>query len=208
MKAFSLLRPTPLLLLALTLPLGAAVLLEDNFRSAAPPQRKPATARGEWKIAEGMATSIHNDELYKKNKNHGAVMWYDLNFRDAVLTFSFRAERCQTVGFTLNNAKGHVFRFRQTDAGLDVLAWASQNKDTKATPLHRADDRGPALAHGKWTNVELRFAGPKVTVTVGDSRRTYENAGLAVEKSRFGISYDLGAFSVRDVKVESVEAKP
>ena len=38
--------------------------------------------------------------------------------------------------------------------------------------------------------------------------REMENAGLAVEKSRFGISYDLGAFSVRDVKVESVEAKP
>ena len=46
MKASALLRPTLLLLLALTLPLGAAVLLEDNFRSAAPPQRKPATARG------------------------------------------------------------------------------------------------------------------------------------------------------------------
>jgi len=205
MKRFSYLG----LLLVCSVPatLCAAVLLQDDFRSPEHPQRQIPTARGTWKLADGAATSSHDPELYAKNKNHGAVIWYDLNFRDAVLTFSFRAEKCETVAFTLNCPKGHVFRFRQNAAGLAVLAWASQEHDTKATALHRAEDKAPGLMHGSWTKAELRFEGPNVTLVIGDFRKTYEHAGLAIDKSRFGIAYDRGTFSVRDVKVESLEAR-
>lgn len=186
----------------------AAVLLEDTFVSPQHPQRQIATARGNWTLADGIATSTHDAALYAKNNNHGAVIWYDLGFRDAVLTFSFRSEQCELVGFTLNNPKGHVFRFLQTEAGLSVRAWESQAHGARATPLGKPTDKTPALRHGQWTKVELRFEGPKVTLTIGDFRQTYENAGVAVEKSRFGVSYNRGTFRLRDVKVESLEAKP
>lgn len=190
--------------LAVPLTLGAAVLLQDEFSSAQHPQRQVPTARGTWKFAGGMATSAHDDELYKKNKNHGAVIWYDLAFTDGVVSFSFLPQDCETVAFTLNTPHGHGFRFIQAKTGLAVLAWEKHEPGARATALLKKDDpAGPKLANGRWTDVELRFAGKTCELRIGDFRRTYENAGIAVAKSRFGIHYDRGTFSVRDVKVVS-----
>lgn len=194
-----------LAVLAVPLALGATVLLHDDFSSAQHPQRQIPTNRGAWKLADGMATSAHDDELYKKNKNHGAVIWYDLAFTDGVVKFTFRPQDCETVAFTLNTPQGHGFRFIQSKTGLAVLAWESHEPGARATPLLKKDapDR-PKLRNGEWTEVEIRFAGKKCDLRIGDFRRTYENPGIAVAKSRFGVHYDRGTFSVRDVKVESL----
>lgn len=192
------------LLLAAPLSLCAAVLLRDDFSSAKHPQRVIPTNRGEWKLADGIATSAHDAELYAKNKNHGAVMWYDLKMTDGVVRYSFRAEGCASVAFTFNSPNGHAFRYKHNADGLVVLAWETHGPGAKAKPLQPAGEKGPALADGKWTDVELRFEGGKCTVAIGDYRRTFENAGIAVAKSRFGIHYDKGTFSLRNVTVETL----
>lgn len=203
MKITPLLRPGFLLLVA-PLTLGAAVLLHDDFSSAKHPQRTIPEARGVWKLADGMATSAHNDELFAKNKNHGAVIWFDVKLTDGVVRYSFRADKCQSVAFTFNGPQGHAFRYKHNAEGLVVLAWETHGPGTRAKPIQREGEKGPPLADGQWTDVELRFSGDTCTLAIGDYRRTYTNPGIAIGRSRFGIHYDRGTFSVRDVKVESL----
>lgn len=41
----------------------------------------------------GVATCAQDDELYKKNKDHGPVIWYDVSFTDATVRFASRPDK-------------------------------------------------------------------------------------------------------------------
>ena len=45
--------------------LQAGVLIEDRFNSPKLEHRDLSPARGEWKIADGVATCTQDDELFK-----------------------------------------------------------------------------------------------------------------------------------------------
>jgi len=70
------------------------LLLQNDFSDPETTQRR--TLRGDWNIADGMATCMQDDELYKKHKDHGPIIFYDLPHESCTVSFQFKAEGAKT----------------------------------------------------------------------------------------------------------------
>lgn len=175
-----------------------APLLKDDFSSPKLEQRR--VMRGEWKFAEGTAICTQDDALYKKNKDHGPIIFYDLAYTDATIRFSYKADAAvKSMVFTCNSDEGHVFRFVTAAPGTSMRAFPTDSKEHKSIAL--AQDQSLALKPGEWVPVAVTLRGPKVTVKIGDFEKTYEHASLAQAKSNLSIGFAFGTLSVKDVAV-------
>ena len=152
--------------------------------------------RGDWKIADGIARCTQDDELYKKNKDHGPVIWYKVPFQDASVKFSFKPEGSKTFVFTINGDNGHIFRFVSTTNGTSILVFPTDSADHKSMPLNR---EGPALRQGEWTDVVVAFKGEKAAVSIGkDFSAKLEHAAIAQPKTTVGLGFSFGTLSAKD----------
>ena len=116
---------------------------------------------------------------------------------------AFKPQGNKTFVFTLNDDTGHVFRFIQAETGLSVRAWPEQGKDAHAESLLARTVKTPPLADDKWTNVNLKFAGNKCTVKVGDFTQVVEHAAIGKEKTKLGLGFSFGTLSLKDVVIET-----
>ncbi len=181
--------------------LHAGVLVEDKFTSAPQPHRDLSPGRGTWKIADGIATCTQDDGLYKKNKDHGPAFWYDVAFTDGTVRFAYKAEQVKMFVFTLNNEKGHVFRFTHGAAGLNFRGWPTPGHESQPVSFLPPKAKTPPLKDGEWVQVELKFEGNRCIASVGDFKQTLENPAIAQAKSKLGLGFSFGTLSVRDVSV-------
>ncbi len=185
------------LLLSSSLFAGEA-LLKDDFANAKLESRK--ASRGEWKFADRTATCTQDDELYKKFKNHGPIIFYDLGYEDATIRFSYQADAAvKSLVFTSNGAEGHIFRFVTGPKSTGIRAFPADSKDHKSISL---GTEGPALKPGAWVPVVVTLKGTKATVKIGEFEQTYEHASLARPKTNLSIGFSFGTVSVKDVSVE------
>ena len=176
-----------------------APLLKDDF--LLPDFASRRASRGEWKFAEGSATSTQDDELYKKNKNHGPILFYDLAYTDAAIRFAVKPDAVnKTVVFTANSAEGHVFRLVFGQAGMGVRAFPPEEKDHKSISL--GNEAVVKLKAGEWTNVSVELRGAKATVKVGEFTKTYEHASIARAKANLSVGFSYGTVSVKELVVE------
>ncbi len=189
----------PSLLLLATTAL-AAPLVDDRFTSAQLPGRDLSPGRGDWRFADGVATCTQDDALYAKNKNHGPVIWYHTAFTDATVRFAIRAEKVKSFVFTLNDEKGHVFRYVLSPASLTVRAWTTQGAEAKPDVL--PVKRGPKLTDGEWIPAELKFSGTSCTLKLGsDFTQTFEHPLIGKQKTKLGLGFAFGTLAVRDVSI-------
>lgn len=191
---------TALFLLFTTAALAAdAPLLKDDF--SAPKLETRRASRGAWKFADGAATCTQDDELYKKFKNHGPIIFYDLAYTDAAIRFAVKPDAAnKSVVFTANGAEGHVFRLVFSQAGMAVRAFPPEEKDHKSISL--GNEAAMKLKAGEWTQVSVDLRGAKATVKVGEVTKTYENASIAHAKANLSVGFSFGTVSVKDVVVE------
>lgn len=176
-----------------------APLLKDDFSDPKLAARK--AARGPWKFAEGAATCAQDDELYKKNRDHGPIIFYDLAYQDAKISFSYKAAGVKSLVFTANGADGHIFRFVTSAAGTGVRAFPADSKDHKSIAL--ANERAVKLKEGEWVPVVVELRGGNATVKIGaDFTQTYEHASLARAKTNLSVGFSFGTLAVKDVVVE------
>jgi hypothetical protein len=176
-----------------------APLLKDDF--SAPKLEQRRAMRGEWKFADGIASCTQDDALYKKNKDHGPILFYDLAYTDATIRFSYQADTAvKSVVFTCNGDDGHVFRFVTSAAGTGMRAFPADAKDHKSIAL--AQEKALALKPDEWVPVTITVQGTKAKVKIGDFEKTYEHPSLARAKSNLSVGYAFGTLSVKDVLVE------
>jgi hypothetical protein len=170
-------------------------LLSDDFTQ--PEKANRRLTRGDWKVASGIAACAHDDELFKKYKNHGPAIWYDHDFQNAVIRFDFLAgSACKHFVFTVNGKGGHVCRFVMNDAGTDLRAWDADHK-----PKQLAKN-GPALPKNQWTPVTVELVGSKACVHIGDSYvATVEDPSYAAAKTVVGVSFHFGDLKLRNFQL-------
>jgi hypothetical protein len=187
-------------LLSVTATLAAeAPLLKDDF--SAPKLEQRRASRGDWKFADNTATCTQDDELYKKNKDHGPILFYDLAHTDAAIRFAFKPDAStKSVVFTCNGADGHVFRIVLSSRSAGVRAFPPEEKDHKSIAL--GNEPTVILKPGEWTPVTVDLRGPKVAVKIGDFSKSYEHASLSRPKTNLSIGFSFGTVSVKDVMVE------
>lgn len=175
---------------------SAETLLEDDFSQPKLTARR--AMRGEWAFKEKTAICTQDDVLYKKNKDHGPIIFYNLGYRDATIRLSYKAEAAKSVVFTCNNDQGHVFRFIASDRGTSIRAFPADSTDHSSVELAR----GPALKLGEWIDIEVAITGSKVALKVGkDFAQIVEHSAISAAKTNLSIGFAFGTLSVRDVKV-------
>lgn len=192
-------KPLLLLLLLTSFALAAdAPLLKDDF--SAPKLETRRASRGDWKFADNTATCTQDDELYKKHKDHGPIIFYDLAYTDATIRFAFKPDATtKSVVFT-NNGDGHVFRIVFSQTGASIRAFPPEEKDHKSIAL--GTESTLKLKPGEWTNISVELRGPKATVKVGEFSKTYEHASIARAKTNLSVGFSFGTVSVKDFVVE------
>jgi hypothetical protein len=175
------------------------ILIADDFQQLEKANRR--LTRGHWTVKDGTAACAHDEQLFKKYKNHGPAVWFDQEFTDGVVRFEVLPSlECKHFVFTVNGSDGHVFRFVMNETGTDIRAWDS---DHKARQLSKA---GPPLPKGVWTPVMVELVGGKACVHIGDKYQvTVEDPSYAVRKTVVGVSFHYGSVRLRNF--ELVEAK-
>lgn len=186
-----------LLLLAAASTFAAdAPLLLDDFSTPVLEQRR--ALRGEWKFADKTATCTQDDELFKKNKDHGPILFYTLAHTDAVISLAYKPDAAtQAVVFTCNGAEGHVFRIVMSAAGASVRAFLPGSADHKSIAL--GTEKSVKLVAGQWTPLSVELRGAKATVKIDGFTKTYEHASFAAPKTNFSLGFSFGSLGVRDV---------
>lgn len=187
-----------ILLLATVAVAADAPLLKDDF--SAPKLATRRASRGEWKFADNAATCTQDDELYKKNKNHGPILFYDLAYTDAAIRFAVKPDAANKAVVFTANGDSHVFRLVFSEAGMGVRAFPPEEKDHKSISL--GNEKAVKLKAGEWTNVSVELRGSKATVKVGDFTKTYEHASIARTKANLSVGFSYGTVSVKDLVVE------
>lgn len=175
-----------------------APLLKDDF--LLPKFEGRRAMRGEWKFAEGSATCTQDDALFKKNKDHGPILFYDLAYTDAVIHFAVKPDAAnKMIVFTANGAEGHVFRLVFSAAGMGVRAFPPEEKDHKSISL--GNEAAVKLKTDGWTKVSVELRGTQATVKVGEFTKTYEHASIARAKTNLSVGFSYGTVSVTELVV-------
>lgn len=171
---------------------------KDDFSA---PKLEPRRAmRGDWKFADGVASCKQDDELYKKNKDHGPIIFYHMPYTDATIHFAYQADAAvKTVVFTCNSEEGHVFRFASNAAGTGFRAFDPASKEHSAKTLGL--EKALSIKAGEWVPVTVTLRGTKATVKIGTTEKTFEHTPLAKEKSNWSIGFSFGTLKVKDVSV-------
>jgi hypothetical protein len=175
-----------------------APLLQDDFSDAKFATRR--AMRGDWKFADKAAICTQDDELYKKNKDHGPILFYDLAYTDAAIRFAVKPGTAnKMIVFTANGAESHLFRLVFSEAGMAVRAFPTDSKEHKAVAL--ANEATVKLKPGEWTNVSIELRGTKATVKVGEFTKSYEHAAISAAKTNLSVGFSFGTVSVKDLVV-------
>jgi hypothetical protein len=192
---------TTLFLLLATAAIAAdAPLLKDDF--SAPKLETRRASRGDWKFTDNIATCTQDDELYKKFKDHGPIIFYDLAYTDAAIRFAFKPdETTKSVVFTSNGDDGHIFRIVFSKVGASIRAFPPEGK-ADHTSIAAGTEPGLKLKPGEWTNVSVELRGSKATLKIGDFVKTYDHASFARAKTNLSVGFAFGTVSVKDVVVE------
>lgn len=205
---------------SLTISLGATAvsaadtqgvkLVDDDYTQASYPHRN--AARGDWIIADGVASVTQDDELYKKYKNHGPIMIYTVPHTDASAVVEFKPEGCRAVVFTMDAAEGgHAFRVklvpedpkrpRQRSAIVSYLA--KKPGAEKAEQVVLNNKNVPALADGDWTRLEVTVVGDTATVKLGEETIRVQHDQIAQAKKIAKLGFSFGALEIRQFQLQA-----
>jgi hypothetical protein len=174
--------------------LAADLPFDDCFTEASHPLRK--LSRGEWKVANGMATCTQSDALFKKFKDHGPIINWDLPTTDCVIEFEYRADAAvKAMIFTVNRTKGHAFRIMSKPAASRVIAYAADHD----APAISAP--APAMKVGEWQRVRVELRGSKATTLIAGENIELSQPDLAGPKANITIGFSYGTLAVRHLRV-------
>ena len=182
---------------AVTWAAGGTVAFKDDFSTATLEGRR--ALRGAWEFADHAASCVQDDELYKKYKNHGPIIFYDQSFTDGTVAFAFKARGARNVVFTANGEGGHVFRVSWGDRGMAARVFTPE-AEAKAVVV--GSDETP-LPEDRWVPVEVSLEGDRATVKVGDGPpQTFTHPALARPKTNVSLGFSFGTVSFRDLRIE------
>ena len=151
------------------------VLLEamKKLLDVAPPF---AGVKGDWKVVDGAMTGkeLEADE-------HAAVLNLQQPNRNSVVRFSFKFDGdTKGFGFSLNHAKGHLFRVAVTPSALTVSLDKDKN-DSESKAIMMGTAKGKFIP-GQWYTIQIEMVGERVFVPT--------DHGLPVEASNTKLDID------------------
>ncbi len=175
------------------------VLLSDSFDKAEL-GKVWAGVKGEWKVKDGaiVARELKADE-------HAAVLTCKVKNRDSIVRFSFKLEGSTNgFNFSLNHAKGHLFRVIVTPSGLTVRT----DKDKKDTSIKSEliAQANAKFEKGKWYTLQVEMVGDTVVaITDNGLKVSGQHPRLDTEKPNYRFVMKGETLSIDDLKIWSVK---
>lgn len=155
-----------------------------------------AAVKGEWTVVKGV---LVGKEL--KADQHAAVLNFQKSNRNSVVRFSFKLEgETKGFSFSLNHAKGHLFRVNVTPAALSVNLDKNKNDpESKAVVLGTAKGK---FEQGKWYTMQVEMQGEKV-VAQTDNGLSVEatHASLDTDKPNYRFVMKGDSLSIDDLQI-------
>ncbi|HQZ66043.1 MAG TPA: hypothetical protein PLY87_13235 [Planctomycetaceae bacterium] len=130
------------------------VIATETFEN---PLAEPlAAVKGEWKVVDGVLTG---KELTADK--HAAVLNYQMKNHNSVVRFSFKFDgTTKGFNFSLNHAKGHLFRVIVSPTSLSInLDKDKQDPASKAIVL---GSKKGSFEQGKWYTMQIEMLGSRV----------------------------------------------
>lgn len=172
--------------------------LEDGFSE--PKMAGRRASRGEWSFVDGTAKCTQDDALYKKYKDHGPIIFYDLPHQDCEVSYRFKPEGAKNVVFTINGEEGHIFRFVTGEKHTDIRLFPP-GPEHKSISGGRSPEMG--LKEGQWTEVKVTLKGEVATVKIGDAEAMMvTHPSLNAPKANISIGFSFGALSLQGFSVD------
>jgi len=175
------------------------VLLNDSFDKAE--LGKVWTGvKGAWKVKD---EAIVVKEL--KSDEHAAVLICKLKNRDSIVRFSFKLDgSTKGFNFSLNHAKGHLFRVIVAPTGLTVRT----DKDKKDTSI-KSELIAQAKAkfeQGKWYTLQVEMVGKRVVaITDNGLKVSGQHPRLDTDKPNYRFVMRGETLSIDDLKIWAAE---
>ncbi|MFY9252520.1 MAG: family 16 glycoside hydrolase [Fuerstiella sp.] len=177
-----------------------AVVLDESFDAGDLDKKVWAAVKGDWQSADG---AIVGKEL--KADMHAAVLSCQKKNRNSVVRFSFKLDD-STDGFhfSLNYARGHLFRALVSPTGLVVRTDADKkDKSIKSETIGSAKG---TFEQGKWYTMQVEMVGNKVVVMTDNGLKvTAENARLDADKPNYRFVMRGESIKIDDVKIWNAE---
>ena len=173
---------------------AAKVSLEDDF-DRAELGKKWLVGKGEWKIVDGC---LVGKEL--KADKHAAVVSLQQKNRDSVVRLSFRLNGPQGFHFSLNYAKGHLFRVIVTPKEIS-LRTDKDKKDpaSKSELLAKAEK---TFKPNEWYTMLVEMQGDKVVVQTDNGvKLTGQHPSLDTDKPNYRLVTRGDSLQIDDIKV-------
>lgn len=155
-----------------------------------------AAVKGEWKVVDGV---LLGKEL--EADKHAAVLNFQKTNRNSIVRFSFKLDgTTKGLSFSLNHAKGHLFRVNVTPVALSVHLDKDKNDpQSKAVVLGTAKGK---FEQGKWYTMQVEMHGEKV-VAQTDNGLCFEasHASLDTDKPNYRFVMKGDSLSIDDLQI-------
>ncbi|TWU51302.1 family 16 glycoside hydrolase [Rubripirellula reticaptiva] len=168
--------------------------VSETFDSAL---ASPSTGvKGEWKVVD---SALVGKEL--SSDKHAAVLNYQMKNRNSVVRFSFKLDD-STRGFmfSLNHAKGHLFRVSVTPSEVSINL-DKDKKDPKSKAMKLATAKA-GFEQGKWYTMQVEMKGDRVVAqTDNGALLDVVHPQLDVDKPNYRFVMKGDSLSIDDLQI-------
>ncbi|MBM3876460.1 MAG: hypothetical protein FJ386_07050 [Verrucomicrobia bacterium] len=177
------------------------LIADEKFSGTSLPKGWVAN-KGDWQVRDGAVIGKE-----KASDEHAAVLTLARPIRDAVLSFSFKADGAKGFNVSLNHAKGHLFRIALGEEALTITKDKDKNDPaSKPVPLGRTAAK---FAPGKWHTVLIEFHGSKVCVQADNGAKLEaSHPELDVDKTGYRFVVRGESLLLSDLKAWQAAAGP
>lgn len=171
-----------------------AVLVADSFASSIPKGWRGNV--GKWEVADGVVRGTE-----KKEQKHQAVLRRPLEFKNAVISFSFRLGESRQISLSVNDAKEHVCRVLINPKGF-VVQKDDHDHDGPDKAVVFARIAMP-IAVGEWHTALVEICGSEMVAQIDGAKQVGFGAHELLDrpKANFGFTAAGGTAEFRDIKV-------
>lgn len=186
----------------------ANVLIEDDFSQSKYAPRN--LSKGNWTIADGVASAKHEPESDGQMKKHGPRAAYATVFTNGTISFDVKCSKCKAFVVGVDSAKpDKAYHIRLKLKGKNNVGQAAlintfepkKEGDRKAVSIKLLEEGIPELNEGEWNHIEIQFSGDRAISTVNGKSNTVKHERIALPKHVTKIELQSGEFSLRNVRL-------
>jgi nicotinamidase-related amidase len=153
------------------------------------------TAKGRWEVVDG---AIRGSEL--PADKHAAVTRHAVQFRNAVIAYSFKLDGARATSLSLNDSKGHVCRVLITPRSFSVRKDDHDHDGPDKAVVFQT--RTIVVEPGRWHTLTVELLGSEMLARLDDETVVLgANDAIDRDKADFGLVVGGASASFKELRI-------